>query len=720
MDWKQNFDRTTLMEGLRIYQNQLLGDIQNRGSLYQSTVYDPWTRSRQLVQADITDGNIDDIRCTCPPARRGGFCRHEAAFLFGIEHLPLEQTSSRTAGPAYEARQNPARTDMRPHTESADSSQRIPYPHPDPAAQSGPLSAFLEALDKGRTEDSEPAGPRASASASYNDRSAVKTQPAAKENTFLHPIHPDETSKTSVMKKPEADSSDASVQPASAADSAKHAAGPAEEKKTARPQAEKEARPDAQIHAAAGSLQALLDAVPENQLRAFLLKEARNSPDFRLRLELEFLKEIPEDLLASWYSALDTLLYARQDAGGIIAREQTAAFLEDLSAWLMTRLDVLLQHDHPAAAFELISYAMTALGDLHFEDPNLMPENLIRTLCGELARTMHQADLSLMDEIFTWTELTLSQRHLPAVVKKELLQLLDASFFQERYMAAKVKLLMQMLEEETASMQNSRFGSGTRNEIIRQLSALFSMTDQYPQEKTAFEKLAADSSILLDVQIQQAMDLKDLETARILLMESIRKTPHSTLETAIHLRRLYTLLHQEGQDEQALHTLRTLLTSNSHIIPADLQLLHELVDEEEFLGTMRSLHSTISSLTLAEVYAGLHLHEALMELIQEKKDILLLELYENQLEPDFSGAMIDLWLQEAAHKASSSMARDYSDAIYALKKAAVLPQGESQARQMALQLKEQYPHKRSLLYRLEESGLLDDPNSQSEDSEAEN
>lgn len=737
MDWKENFDNSTLMEGMQIFQNHLLGKIRRDGDFYQSAVYDPWTRTNHLVQAQIKNGAIEALDCSCPAGKNGEFCRHEAAFLFGIEEQMKNHEAIPSQTKAPYARE-----------QASVKAQPKPAPKPEPARpaanQAFSLEDYLRELagiptPKERAEEEKP------------ETLPEHHQPALHEKIFPAPHEEDDfisrafpkegaspfTAEPAAKHEPEAEAVKAAAEKPEEKPAARVPASPIlEEARTkaaeaARmktpaekpaPKAEESAKPAPEKPEAkapkpeqpkrmGASLQSLIDSLSEEQIRSFLFREARNTPAFRQRLELEFLNEAPEELLDTYYSGLDALIYTSQDANGLLSHASAERLLQNAGSWLLVRLNLLLEHDHPAEAFALIRYALNALGDLRFEDVSQSAEELIKSLCGELAKTIQEADLPLSDEIFTWIEVQLSQEHLPAVLKMALLKMLDASFLQERYTPRKLAILEHLLQEENERSKNNRFDTSLRNQLIRQIYSLFAATDQYPQEKAEFEKQAKDSPVWQEMQIQKAIALDDLESARVLLADTLRQAPRGSLEAAIMMRKLAALLKQEGKESAALDTLRALMTKNTHIIPSDLQMLKSMVSEEEFLSAMKALHNTVSPLTLVEVYAANDLDEALMELIEEKNDLLLLEAYESRLAGKFAGRMLKIWLDEARAKAASSQSREYADAIYALKKAASLPEGAKPAASLAVELKEQYPHKRSLLYRIEEAGLLDSPES---------
>lgn len=746
MDWKQNFDQTALMEGYRLFDGGLVGDLHQSGDLYQAIVYDPWSRTNQRVRARIEEGAVEALECTCPDARHG-LCRHEAAFLFGIENgltMPSSdpeasaskrpQAAAQPQAPKASGHTPDAGLKSTPDAETRSESDRK-------AAEKKPKTFEDYLLELARRQ-AELEGTVLDESDSQNlsamDPFSMNEDPIAQAFPFqgAHPVEekpasdsfsanppltddrnkadrkPDEQPVQAGAKRPEPEPvkpSSADLKPAAPDpfDQASPVSSePEPEKQKDRP-VSKDPKPEEPDRKQPGSsLSALINSLSEQQIRDFLFREARKTPAFRLRLELEFLREAPEELLDTYYSGLDALLYSHQDSSGLIPKAGETQFLQVMATWLLSRLSLLIEHDYPAQAFALIQYAFEALDDLRFENPKQSAQELLKSLCGELAAVLQEADLSLSDSIFTWMEMELVKPHLGAALKQDLLQILDSAFLQQRYTAAKLKLLETLLESETKKMENSRFDATLRNQIIRQIYALFASTDEYPQEKEAFEKEAEDSSVLQDLKIQQAIALDDLETARVLLAESLRTVPSGSLEAAVRMRRLAALLNEEGRKKEALETLKALMSRNPHLVASDLMLYKDLVEEDEFLSAMKSLHHFASPLVLGEVYAASGYDDELMSLIEDRSDLLLLEQYEERLAPSHAPAMIALWLGEAKSRAASGDSRSYPAVIYALEKAASLPEGLPAARKTAAELKETYSHKRSLVYRLEESGLI--------------
>ena len=86
MDWKDSFERVTLLKGLQRYQDGQVGPIYKDGDIYVANV-----GINHLVEAQIQNGSIDQISCSCPAAQDGRLCSDEAAFLFALERSDLSR-----------------------------------------------------------------------------------------------------------------------------------------------------------------------------------------------------------------------------------------------------------------------------------------------------------------------------------------------------------------------------------------------------------------------------------------------------------------------------------------------------------------------------------------------------------------------------------------------------------------------------------------------------
>lgn len=86
MDWKDSFNRVTLLKGLQLYQDGQVGPVYKDGDIYVGNV-----GRNHLVEAQIQNGSIEQIRCSCPQAADGQLCSDEAAFLFALERSDLSR-----------------------------------------------------------------------------------------------------------------------------------------------------------------------------------------------------------------------------------------------------------------------------------------------------------------------------------------------------------------------------------------------------------------------------------------------------------------------------------------------------------------------------------------------------------------------------------------------------------------------------------------------------
>lgn len=724
MDWKQSFNPTILKEGYSLYIHQCCGPIQIRGDFYEGFIADPAKSSHYFVRAQLEGNEITSIRCSCPTGQSGNLCLHEAAFLFNLEKQLSDSSLSKVApnAPSFrswlEKNASPSSTHepKSPLKNSVLSSQEVneleqaiqslrgkgSYQAPHFNSSSfleNPLTSFFQ----NKKETIFPSQRK-----SQDDSSRLSSsQETAKENSPLHVSSQDlddfNAGIAALTHSPRAQKKahpfSKPVRPTQGAEKNSSFVATSSDSSKEFPKKQEPKSKEGPIASPSKTgLQGLIASLSRKELEELVLKEALNHLDFRLRLELELLKDLPDDLLTLYYAWLDEAIYETKQH----SQENLSLIVDPAYNYLKEKVELLLDHNQIEMAFSLVSYAISAFEQAHL----VLNQEIELKLVNWLSTILNQADSSLEGEIFSWLEIELEKPHQDFQLHQALLTILSAFFNQEKYHVSKFEhLKAEFLIQEAKSTKEAK---KALERMIEYLDDLCEPNPDLCENDPAFKVRLESNPYFWQLQMDKAYGNHNYQSARMICQRLIRLYPKNSFLQAQQIRHLISLLSLEGQEAQAIQTLIDFITQNPHIQPEDLILLSQKVDEETYLGVLASLKKKVAPFILAEAYFEKGIKEGLMICIEESQDLLLAQQYEKVLKDEYASRLAALWKEEALQKANTKNVANYKDVAFALQKIATLPSQHPLAKDLAKSIQEAYPHKPALFHRLQETGLLED------------
>ncbi len=723
MDWKQSFNPTVLKEGYTLYLNQCCGPIQVHGPFYQGMIVDPSKSHSYLVQSKLENHEVEFIHCSCPLGQGENLCPHEAAFLFALEkQLPLfESTPSAQKKPFASFGSGDSWASFW-NKDSNFSSIPPKSSHPLKQEQRENFSNFLSPQERkearsamnhllkeeSMTNHSWPSFFKEKENQTQevfppiSKNSSVNLSSQELEDFYQGLAHL--TGKTYPDPKQVSSFSHFGKEPSKSLSSLKNR----EEKKDSSLESRDKEKDKVLDSVASGrfeqesndferskpkmGLQGLIASLSRNELETFVLKEALNHLDFRLRLELQLLQEVPEDLLDMYCSWLDKVVYE--------AKRDSQETFKRIHPYFKEKVELLLEHQHFAMAFSFISYAISIFQQAHL----VLDQEMATDLLSWLSIILSQAKSSLESEIFAWLEIEFEKNSLDSQWHQILFTLLGSFFVQDQYKTSKVeRLKADFLVYEA---QPTKEAHQNLEKVIESLESLYEHNPDLSQKDLAFKERLESQPYFWYLQMDKAYTNKNYQRARMICQRLIRMYPRDSFLQAQYIRHLISLWSLEGKEEQALQTLIDFISHSSHVQPDDLIKLSQKVDEETYMGALVTLKNKVSPFILAEAYFEKNKEEELMAWIEESHDLLLAIQYEKFLKEKYASRLAALWKEEALQKANTKNVANYKEVAWALEKIAVLPGQHQVAQDLAKSIHETYPNKHALFHRLQETGLL--------------
>lgn len=681
MDWKDSFNPRVLARGWQFYRNGQVGQILRDHDIYFASVAED-----ALVQAQIDEGQIIALSCSCPLARTGGLCPHEAAFLFALEDCEnlqdIPDVSAQRSAPQEMSNsmeeERTAEAEIQEGTEKSEENPDSPYfftsAAPDP-----------ETLPENSSEEDHEAEtlfsePQADAyfTPQPQENQTEAPEPAA-EPAPEKELQPDPAQ----TQTPDLETAD----PGKTADwkNWNSASLP-------RPRSAREI-----------TLASFIQRLSEEEMQDLLVKMCMQSASCTDLLLLEAPDSLQDEacmlLQEDLENSLMQVLHARRQTSN-----SSLQALDALEQEIRSTVSALEKRESGLGLHVLVSLLESAEGTRSSADLKLLGL-FLEDMMNVLLSLLQEVSRPVLDSLFSWAELHLQHKDLPDL-KKDLENLMMSDVFSLEEMAERrLQILMTLLNTEKESGRIR----GIRARKI--LESILDLRDDFPAllENTEvwhiFQEQYGQSSqtVLLEadrtLRLHRSRESEDLlfslTPARMTLSEQ-KRFYHDLLE-------LYT---QNGQTRKALMLLKQMVSHFGVMTAEDLKQMKALENEEEFRQDFVQARRNMNRKELLDFLQEAGWQEELLEILEEHP--VLHELERLDLEtPDLDPKRVgDLWLKAAEHEAEKAATQaDWQRAVDALRQAAVHPQTREKAQKTAEEWKEAHPRKRTLLALLDSLGF---------------
>lgn len=454
-----------------------------------------------------------------------------------------------------------------------------------------------------------------------------------------------------------------------------------------------------------GGIAGLIDSLEAKTLREFVLQEARENLDFRQKLEVKMLHEIPEDLLDTYFSGLDTLMALYQNDFGSIPEAKAEEFAENVTIWLGRRIRLLLDEKQPSAAFELLKYAADSMLSISYLLPEPQEEKIWDVFIRLLEETADESEGNLRKDIFLWLEGCLEKAQASPAAADELEEFWLEEFDEPEYVLRKASRIEKRLSDLEKEYGKAALSSEEAAEWIEREADILSEHPQFEKQYQDFLQKYPGSLSLLKRQIDQSVKREAFSQASSLIEKALEYENEDSEMYASFMRQLIAI--EEGRERKvsAAALLKKLILNNPYVLAEDLLKFRDLSDEAEWKEVLEFAEQNRNPFEMAEVYAKTGDLSRLMNLLEKHPLAYFIEKYEENLEQTYPARMAALWIAQAKNQAASSSRAGYDHVISSLKHAAAYPSVQSDVQKAVDEIKSAHPKKRSLLRRLQEAGF---------------
>lgn len=454
---------------------------------------------------------------------------------------------------------------------------------------------------------------------------------------------------------------------------------------------------------AAKSFTNMVSQIDPEQLQNFVLKYALKHQDFQDALEIYFLDSLPLSMEGAILDEINTIISSYEGNDGIIPLDQTDDFEQELSSYLRSKGGQLIESRHFNTLYKMVRHALEMLEYIELDDFSDAAGPIAETALSLLEEGIPYYDESLSLELVNWINQILPKESM-SFAQDALKSFLDAFYESPMYLDEKLTAINARLKKTN--------NPEAKEHLLGQKYSILKKRPNGEKELQAFIEENTDSLQILDYRIQEAVINKDAILASELLKQSIEQIDKANQSLPSYKRkeiRPYSRLLIEqylklDQKEEAVDQLKKLILDLHQTDFYTINKLKSLVDENEWKTIREQIENVLPAYQRMDFYAQEDMEDKLIDEIKENLFVNVLSEYESRL-TDHEDDVAKLWLELAENEMKRARNRkDYSQAVFCLKKAGSNKNCKEDADKLAEKWKKAYIRRKALLDILSKAG----------------
>lgn len=651
MDWKQSFASAALEKGWQLYQENKISGISKNGDVYFGLVQDQ--EETDLIQAQIENGQIITIECSCPDSFKGELCSHEAAFLFKLEDY----------------------SDLNEIEDISFHEEEIPEPKKPQAPKTEKEITEASNIEKENH------------SAGQQNMSSNDLEPEKRQETLFQKKEERKSEPQEEAKKPEDKNFSENENPDG--DTFIETPNRAPEK-------------TASFKPLKNRFEKFIDKIPEEELRQFVYHYASSHERFKQKLTIEFSSEFPEEIMDTLLDELDEIIAKAKGKTGLI-NEYNRDFVDEYEECIKDAALSMIQNDYLQEAFSFLTYSLNNVLDEDIYEE--VAQSIYASALKWIEAILEKADEHVTSLIFTWLENQLEQGKL--LFDRDVENLWLSHFQFEPYITALENYVDKKINERISDQGKRRyFGYG----LDRYLLYKYQILKKDPRKESESAQLLKEYSSNPEFYLKVGKEMFEKEEYEALKKWFEDYKVHEELSaydklTASHLlRKVYKL---EGNEVSYLDELSFALKNLGESSLDAILEYKNLAGPEDWDSMYAYLQYSLSDFAKADLYANLNELELLIELMEANSDSkYFIEDYSDQVKKAYPQRTAKLYLQLAKHAVEEGKGRkDYAQAMHYLHTAKEIYPMHQEIQNLIQDWKTQYRRRSSLMHEIAQSGF---------------
>jgi len=451
---------------------------------------------------------------------------------------------------------------------------------------------------------------------------------------------------------------------------------------------------------------AAVSAAGEAEIRAFLIQILQKDQTLFAKFQAA-IGGLRLDI-SRYEKKIDMITQTYLGTRGYIPYQEANSFLDEMSAFLESDVEAMLEKEAYAQAFELSCYIFLKAGGVEIDDSDGGLGELLDE-CADIWETiLEDADSKVRGEIFEWLTGHLDsgvsdymEESMEQVLMDTFSDWDDSGDYTEKLLAY-TKRKAQERRKETDSWNSGYYVQKWALYHIRMMEKAGFCEDEilkYCKEYWSYTKVRT-------YYIETCMKQKNYDQAIAALQESMQMDAAKPGQVSLFAEKLKEAYRMSGRQEDYKKQLWKLVTQDD---PGNLDHFRELksfYQEHEWKGVREEIFQALSAYAHPDrLYLEEGMYDRLLEYVLQAKGLYTLQKYENVLKKNYAEQILAKYekeLNEMAARAADR--RRYQEWAALLRRMARIEGGDAKVHKIVADWRVRYKNRPAMIEELKQFG----------------
>lgn len=452
----------------------------------------------------------------------------------------------------------------------------------------------------------------------------------------------------------------------------------------------------------------LVNKIPGEELRNMMVGYVLADGSLKNKLQLKYSTQFDAKQMLDLKRELECIVNDNS-VRGFVDWYHADDFTTALSCFLKEKVKPLIERNYLQQAFELTNTVFHCIGNIDMDDSSGSSAYVANDCYECWQEILWKSDESHKEKMKSWFK-NHRNGYVIDFMQEYLEEFLFSEFLSEKLIQEKIDELDELIGKCNGSHESPRLYSvhyGYENVIVKRMEYM-RMLNCSEEEISAFRKKNRHFFVIRETEIQEALEERNYEAAKQLLLESIKLDEAYPRQVQKYHEELINLYEATGDQEEYIKELQFYLENYSQ---RDLSYFHKLKNEvvkpqdwegivENIIHRSKDVHFTCSVLNEEKCYPEL------MNKIKENNSVYLMDAYEKILKnvlPEEVIAFYRKYVLEEVQRVSDR--NGYRRLMAYVKKIKKCPKGKDVASAIAQQWRVEYRCRPAMMDELNRIGL---------------
>lgn len=456
-------------------------------------------------------------------------------------------------------------------------------------------------------------------------------------------------------------------------------------------------------------LEETIAKIPEAELRK-LVKELAGSDDeirniiltrYAVRIDAKQMKRLKQEV--------DNIVYQYGDRSGFIDYRNAWEFTSALEDFLNEKVDVLIERNCCAQAFEMTNYVFEIIGNIDMDDSD-GGTSQVANICYEKWETiLKNCSEEEKNKMFSWFISHQASGYVIDYMEDYMEEFLLNEFQNREMLEKKLRSLDEIIEkQETSTDSGSTWSAryGYQNNILKRLEIMEKLN--YSEEEIKeYRKKNWKFSAVRGLEIKEKIENGDIDQAVKILQESkILDSAYAGL-VAGYSEQLIALYEKQSDKEAYKNELLFYIFECSQNNLVHINKLKAICKDSEWKQYREQILQNHNNYCIRYPLMETEgLYERMLESLKQESFIYILDQYEKTLKKKFPERVRDIYISYVHKEAARTTDRKrYKELMRYLKKINGYPGGKEKTKEIAKEWRAVYYRRSAMMDEMRKAGF---------------